>query len=293
MNIQNYPSNDIDNMVSIIVPFRNHQKVIERCVRSIVNQDYDLMEVIFVNDGSTDNSESIIKDTMYNSNIDYRIYNVNGPFASKDGGINYTIMHGIISSRGQFTFICYPSGYIPSNFISTLSILIGDFAAILPLRLRVSGGLARVLTKGINDNMYSAIVEDKCDIQWVYGNYFFRKYDYIKNFCYILGSIPIEYLLQLGMFCSSDVPYVTTVPYIESDEGYYDPENNGSRYMCTYSNLDHYLDVLYARTRWRFLGRDCALPNPARLYTICDRNSIMTSTYGSRLAIPDCIERHK
>lgn len=47
-------------LVSIIVPCYNVEKVIDKCIKSILNQTYKKLEVIFVNDGSTDNTEKII-----------------------------------------------------------------------------------------------------------------------------------------------------------------------------------------------------------------------------------------
>ena len=47
-------------LVSIIVPCYNVEKVIGKCIKSILNQTYRKLEVIFVNDGSTDNTEKII-----------------------------------------------------------------------------------------------------------------------------------------------------------------------------------------------------------------------------------------
>ncbi|ADL34912.1 glycosyl transferase GT2 family [Butyrivibrio proteoclasticus B316] len=43
-------------MVSIIVPMYNSEKFIDRCLKSILNQSYEDLEVIVINDGSTDSS---------------------------------------------------------------------------------------------------------------------------------------------------------------------------------------------------------------------------------------------
>lgn len=48
-------------LVSIIVPVYNGEKTIERCLRSIQNQSYANIEVIVVNDGSTDHTERVIE----------------------------------------------------------------------------------------------------------------------------------------------------------------------------------------------------------------------------------------
>ncbi|WP_340002301.1 glycosyltransferase [Oceanobacillus sp. FSL K6-0127] len=46
-------------MVSIIIPVYNAEKYLENCIESILNQSYKNLEIILVNDGSTDNSGEI------------------------------------------------------------------------------------------------------------------------------------------------------------------------------------------------------------------------------------------
>ena len=46
--------------VSIVVPVYNVEKYLNRCLNSLVNQDYKNIEIIIVNDGSPDNSQMII-----------------------------------------------------------------------------------------------------------------------------------------------------------------------------------------------------------------------------------------
>ena len=46
-------------MVSVIVPIYNTERYLKRCVDSIIAQTYKDLEIILVNDGSTDSSLSI------------------------------------------------------------------------------------------------------------------------------------------------------------------------------------------------------------------------------------------
>ena len=48
-------------LVSVIVPSYNHEAYIEECVLSIVNQTYKNIELIVIDDGSTDNSREILE----------------------------------------------------------------------------------------------------------------------------------------------------------------------------------------------------------------------------------------
>ncbi|WP_343347854.1 glycosyltransferase family 2 protein [Terrisporobacter petrolearius] len=50
-----------NKLVSIITPVYNGEKYIEECIKSVLNQSYKNIEMIIIDDGSTDNSENIIK----------------------------------------------------------------------------------------------------------------------------------------------------------------------------------------------------------------------------------------
>ena len=47
--------------VSVVIPVYNTEKYIEKCLESIVGQKLNDLEIIIVNDGSTDDSETVIK----------------------------------------------------------------------------------------------------------------------------------------------------------------------------------------------------------------------------------------
>ena len=49
-------------MLSVIVPVYNVEKYLDRCVQSLVNQTLKDMEIILVDDGSTDDSGSLCDD---------------------------------------------------------------------------------------------------------------------------------------------------------------------------------------------------------------------------------------
>ena len=48
--------------ISIIVPVYNVSEYLKKCIDSLVNQTFKSIEIIIVNDGSTDNSEEIVKE---------------------------------------------------------------------------------------------------------------------------------------------------------------------------------------------------------------------------------------
>lgn len=48
-------------LISIIIPIYNVEKYLNRCLDSVMKQSFRDIEIILVNDGSTDNSDNIIK----------------------------------------------------------------------------------------------------------------------------------------------------------------------------------------------------------------------------------------
>lgn len=49
-------------LISIIIPVYNVEKYLNECIKSVVNQSYNNLDIIIINDGSTDNSENIMKE---------------------------------------------------------------------------------------------------------------------------------------------------------------------------------------------------------------------------------------
>lgn len=77
--------------VSVIVPFYNVEKYIEKCLNSLVNQTLDEIEIILVNDGSKDNSYKIAKkfQEQYPNKVKYYEKSNGGLGDARNFGINY------------------------------------------------------------------------------------------------------------------------------------------------------------------------------------------------------------
>ena len=55
-------------MVSIILPARNEEKYIRKCLDSLVKQEYANYEIVVINDCSSDNTSHIIKEYVNKTN---------------------------------------------------------------------------------------------------------------------------------------------------------------------------------------------------------------------------------
>ena len=100
MNKQLAELNNMNPLISIIVPVYNSEKFLNKCIESLINQTYKKIELIFVNDGSTDNSLSILK--QY-SDRDNRIK----VFCKKNGGVSSARNFGlsVINDNGYVMFV--------------------------------------------------------------------------------------------------------------------------------------------------------------------------------------------
>jgi GT2 family glycosyltransferase len=89
--------NNTKPFVSIIMPTHNRGGIISRAIESALNQKYNNFELIIVDDGSTDNTESIIKNYK---NDDKRIEYCK----VEKGGVSKARNFGLFKSRGDFIF---------------------------------------------------------------------------------------------------------------------------------------------------------------------------------------------
>ena len=63
----------MEDLISVIVPVYNVEQYLERCINSIVNQTYKNLEIILIDDGSTDSSGSICDTLCTSDNKKYRV----------------------------------------------------------------------------------------------------------------------------------------------------------------------------------------------------------------------------
>lgn len=82
-------------IISVIIPVYNVEKYLKRCLDSVVNQTYKNIEIILVNDGSTDQSEKICQE--YEAKYDNIIY-----LSKPNGGLSDARNFGIKHSKGDY-----------------------------------------------------------------------------------------------------------------------------------------------------------------------------------------------
>lgn len=101
------------NKISIIVPVYNKEKYIERCITSILKQTYSNIEIIIVNDGSTDNS---LKKCKKLQEIDSRIVIIN----QNNKGVSVARNTGLDVVTGDYIAFIDPDDTIDENYLLEL-----------------------------------------------------------------------------------------------------------------------------------------------------------------------------
>ena len=103
----------VSGLVSIIVPVYNCEKEINGCVNSILSSDYKEIEIIIINDGSTDGSEQVCKE------LSDRIPQIKY-FYQDNSGVSVARNYGFGQSAGEYIMFVDGDDQIKSNLISAL-----------------------------------------------------------------------------------------------------------------------------------------------------------------------------
>ena len=102
-----------NDMISIIIPIYNVEKYLEKCLDSILNQTYKNLEIILIDDGSTDNSPNICNSYCEK---DKRIKIIH----KNNEGVSSARNKGIELSKGKYIVFIDSDDYVSNEHIEVL-----------------------------------------------------------------------------------------------------------------------------------------------------------------------------
>lgn len=108
---------NMDDLVSIIIPVFNAERYIKKTLESVLNQTYKQIEIILINDGSTDNTTNIL-DIFQKQDKRIRV------FMQKNRGVSYSRNVGIQKAKGKYIVFVDGDDYVDNNIIEELLNLI-------------------------------------------------------------------------------------------------------------------------------------------------------------------------
>lgn len=98
--------------VSVIIPVYNKEKYIEKCIESVLSQTLKEIEILIINDGSTDNSLEKIKEYSY----DKRVILID----KKNEGVSKTRNLGLRLAKGKYILYIDADDYIDKNMLEDM-----------------------------------------------------------------------------------------------------------------------------------------------------------------------------
>lgn len=111
---QNIDNEDFNPLVSIVIPVYNGENYLKEAIESALAQTYKNIEIIVVNDGSTDNTDAIAKE--YGNKIRY--------FKKKNGGVASALNLAIEKMQGEyFSWLSHDDLYFPQKIENQINFL--------------------------------------------------------------------------------------------------------------------------------------------------------------------------
>ncbi len=128
-------------LVSLLVPAHNEQEDIESLLRTLFEQTYKNMEIVIINDGSTDNTRSILEPYAQQGRI--RLLNLGPPNIGKHAALNA----GIKIAKGEIVIVVDADGLLERDAVANMVLPFRD-----PNVMSVSGNIrvanpVNILTK--------------------------------------------------------------------------------------------------------------------------------------------------
>lgn len=144
-------------MISIIIPVYNSEKTLSRCLDSVLAQDYEDIEIITVNDGSTDNSQIILK---YYQNVDSRVKILVQP----NSGVSYARNKALDVAKGEFVMFVDSDDTIQPNTCSKALSGMKDDVDMVIFGLNIYRNNKLLRTPHLKTTTYE--LRDSIDIYW-------------------------------------------------------------------------------------------------------------------------------
>lgn len=108
-----FKPNEKDFLISIVIPIYNAEKYLEECLNSIKNQTYKNFEVIMVNDGSKDDSETICMNFL-RSDSRFRY------LKKENGGVSSARNVGLDNVEGDYITFIDADDWVDENYLDLL-----------------------------------------------------------------------------------------------------------------------------------------------------------------------------
>ena len=229
--------------VSVVVPVYNAEKYIESCIQSVLDQDYQNIELVLINDGSRDNSGAVCE--RYAEKYENIIYS-----AQENSGVSSARNKGIALSSGEYVMFVDSDDRIKSNMVSKLFSALEENGADLSIcgyELLRSDGVFPVYVE-------PSTAEGSGDIAKFFAEHFLEAVassPFCKLYKRSLISEGFDPELSMGEDLLFNLGYIKNIKKVTSisDSLYiYDKTNGGS--ITNNYKLIYHRQTVYVMERW-------------------------------------------
>ena len=238
--------------ISIIVPVFNCEQYLRQCIESVRSQSYQDIEILLVNDGSTDNSEEICKEYAE------KYHNIS-LINKKNGGAADARNMAMVQSTGDYLMFLDSDDYFSGDFLVNLVQLFGDkpnldFAFFRYKRYFQQSDLWEEPQMNIDENEINGITGAECLKYILENNKGFKWYSWL----YVIKR---EFVLTNNLFFEKRKYYedilwtpkiflkAENVAYFDYPAYVYRLQRKG-QLTSAYSTFENLNDSIYAANYW-------------------------------------------
>lgn len=102
-----------NDLISVVIPVYNVKKYLKRCVKGVLNQTYKNLEIILVDDGSTDGSAELCDEFFKEDN---RVV----VFHKQNGGLSSARNYGVRTANGKYICFVDSDDTVDEDYVETL-----------------------------------------------------------------------------------------------------------------------------------------------------------------------------
>lgn len=200
------------NLVSIIIPVYNGEKHIEKCIRNVLKQTYSNIEIIVLNDGSTDKTKKILEN-MASESGNLKVINKN------NSGVSDTRNLGIKLASGKYVIFLDSDDFLEKQAIEKMMVKVKENNFdILIYGFKVNGSsnrsndtetLKKLCKSSVNKNdILKSVISTKNNIFGYVWRALYSKELILKNNIFFPKGIKIseDYMFFLNAInCSKNI----------------------------------------------------------------------------------------
>lgn len=219
----------MDLLVSVIVPVYNVEQYIDRCLQSIISQTYKNLEIILINDGSTDLSGRICDNYALNDSR-IKVYHI------KNGGSSIARNYGLKNCNGDYIGFVDSDDWIKPKMFTALV----EFAESKKLKVvETSSVEAHLVNDDHKDSLtpFNPIIEDRnTALKRIIPNKRFAVWRRIYHHSILKNRYFIEGVIHQDVYYTIDIiNEVSHIGYFQNQFYVYNVQNPTSVIRSDYS----------------------------------------------------------